>query len=286
MISVNEEEELAQKSQLSDVIFENGDSMQKRSRVRFFSENSNSDSTSFAPTTLAPSKVLFNKIVSKLLDSNNQNEMIGENFTSDNDLSNKRNSAFKSLNDSKKCGKIFNIKEIKHWIYMMLEKPTGHLAFIHRLFTFTLILLTILFSAFTTIEPIREWSENVLFYIELFVTIYFFVEYILRVWSSDSLRKYNGSRGKITFILRPIMIIELFAFLFGVILIVGSSHTRTFSDVDNQSIYSGPIALTILRFLQLIRLLYVDRRAQTWIILFKVCYKHKFELISRLVKSN
>jgi hypothetical protein len=287
MISVNEDEELTQKSQLNDdSILENGDSMQRKNRVRFYSENSNSSSANLPQITLAPSKVLFNQIISKLLDSNDKNDMIGENenFSSDNDLNSKRNSSFKSINSSKKFTQIFKIKEIKHWIYMMLEKPTGHLAFIHRLFTFTLILLTILFSAFTTIEPIREWSENILFYIELFVTIYFFLEYILRVWSSDSLRKYKGIKGKISFMIRPIMIIELLAFLFGVILIFGSSHTRTFSDVNNQDIYSGPIALTILRFLQLVRLLYVDRRAQTWIILFKVCSKHRFELISRYAK--
>ena len=274
MISVKEEdEELRRNSKMDNL--ENA--TQKIGKVRFQKDHTNIEDNS-AHAHAAPSKLLFNKLVARVLETVNETDQtIEENENSDSqnfDLHKRNSSLFKTSNKS---------HLLKHWTYMMLEKPTGTLAFIHRLFTFSLILLTILFAAFTTIKTIKTWSENILFYIELIVTIYFFVEYCLRVWSSDCLQKYRGIKGKLNFMTRPIMIIEILAFIFGVILIIGSSHTRTFSDTENYNIYSGPMALTILRFLQLVRLLYVDRKASTWLILFDVCHKHKFELISRLV---
>ena len=224
------------------------------------------------------SKALYDKIVSRVKINENENinyyNHDGSNFDQDANIRSSQNLYF-----SKKCCKL---KTFKHWIYMLLEKPYGHLAFIHRLFTFAIILLTIIFSAFTTMKPIKEWSENILFYIELFVTIYFFVEYCLRVWSSDCLPSYRGLTGKLKFIIRPILVIELLAFLFGVVLIIGSFHTRklSYNDFNYEKSYLGPMVLAILRLFQLVRLLYVDRKAHTWIILIKVCYKHKFELFS------
>ena len=81
------------------------------------------------------------------------------------------------------------------------------------------------------------------------------------------------------------MIIELLVVLFGALLIIGSVHIRTLDEEDKNNqkrIHFGPIALSLLSLLQLVRLLYVDRKASTWLILFDVCYKHKFELISSI----
>ena len=249
----------------------------KKSRVSFVNEQL----PSIAEPSLSASRALYNKIITRALEGQNECENYDNHESNFQHEATKRSSQnFHSAHSNRNdCCTYY---ALKRWTYMMLEKPYGHLAFMHRLFTFAIILLTIIFSALTTMEPIKEWSENILFYIELFVTIYFFIEYCLRVWSSDCLPLYRGPAGKIKFIFRPIMVIELLAFIFGVVLIIGSFQTRKFSDTDlnNEKIYFGPVALTILRFLQLVRLLYVDRKAHTWIILIKVCYKHKFELIS------
>ena len=223
---------------------------------------------------------LYNEIIDNAIKVSN----ISSNLDSFKEYSNRSNSVFKSqygLHHFKK--KSMNIKDVKQWIFMMLEKPTGHIAFVHHLFTFSIILLTILFAAFTTMDPIKEWSENILFYIELFVIVYFFIEYCLRVWSSDCQKKYEALKGKLKFILRPIMIIELLVVIFGSLLIIGSAHIRNLDEADNNNkkrIHFGPITLSLLSLLQLVRLLYVDRKASTWLILFDVCNKHRFELIS------
>ena len=225
-----------------------------------------------------PSKILYKKIIDVAINMNKNSS----NLDSSNEYFKWTNSLLKSQYGLHYFNnKNLNVKVIKQSIFMLLEKPTGNWALIHRLFIVTLILVSILFAEFITIKTIKTWSENILFYIELIVTIYFFVEYCLRVWSSDCLQKYRGIKGKFDFMTRPIMIIEMLAFIFGVILIIGSSHTRKFSDTENYNIYYGPMALTILRFLQLVRLVCIDRKASTWLILFYVCKKHKFELISR-----
>ena len=80
--------------------------------------------------------------------------------------------------------------------------------------------------------------------------------------------------------MNPMMIIELFAFIFGAIFITISARLTESEQFGRTKLYFGPLALSAISLLQLVRLLYVDRKASTWIILLDVCNKHKFELIS------
>jgi len=239
------------------------------------------------------SKILYDSIlnnakeVARALNAINVDDNDTE---TDNDKSEilRRNSVFVSQNfdfikqNSKKRVQCVALKQLKRWTYMMLEKPTGHLAFLYHLFTFFIILISILFGAFVTMNPIKDWAENYLFYIELLVVFYFLTEYCLRVWSCDVLPIYNGFNGKLKFMLKPIMMIELLVVIFGAILISSAAHLRSLDDNDetNKTFHFGPIAISLLSLLQLVRLLYVDRKASTWLILFDVCNKHRFELIS------
>lgn len=251
----------------NDEYTEKFDNQMKKSKIVNFHINNDESHSVDASTNL------YNKIKSSITVASFKAQKNAINFINKKPIRVHNTSLLKS----------FNMKLLKFETFNLLERPSGNFAFFYRLFTFTIILLTILFSAFTTMGPdYSHPAKNTLFFIEIFVTIYFFIEYCLRLWSSGCRSAYTGFKGKIKFMLRPIMVIELFAFFFGVILIIGSSQMLNFSrdDKTEQSIYFGPIALTILRFLQLIRLLYVDRKAHTWILLLDVCYKHKFELIS------
>ena len=181
---------------------------------------------------------------------------------------------------STKQKKIFNIKKLKCDVYNLLERPNGKLAFIYRLFTFLLILTPILVNTFTTIKPVHKWATKVLLYIEIFVTMYFFLEYCIRIWSSSYRGSYSGLTGKIKFMTRPIMIIELILFLLGSTLLfvnILQNYSANFHFKDFHLISS---LLIVLRFSQLVRLLYFDRKAHTWILLLDVVIKHKYELIT------
>ena len=244
------------------------------------------------PEIPLPSKILYNRILNnakEVAKALNTIESMDDTET-ENDRNEilRKNSIFVSQNfhyikpNKKKRIKFVALKQLKRWTYMMLEKPTGHLAFLYHLFTFFIILISILFGAFVTMEPIKDWAENYLFYIELLVVFYFLSEYCLRVWSCDVLPSYKGFHGKLKFMLKPIMITELLVVVFGAILITASAHLRGLDETDTstKTFHFGPIALSLLSLLQLVRLLYVDRKASTWLILFDVCNKHRFELIS------
>jgi hypothetical protein len=157
-------------------------------------------------------------------------------------------------------------------VYYLLERPNGRTGLIYRCFTFLLILTSILFSAFTTLLPLQAWAKNILFWIELVVNTFFLLEYVARVWSSGYRRLYIRSFKRLSFVLRPVLVIELCAIVLGFNLVFFG--TRYY----NGQIKFVPVALTMLRFMQLIRLLNIDRKAKTWGLLMDVIRKHKFEL--------
>lgn len=139
----------------------------------------------------------------------------------------------------------------------------GASGFIHRIFTLAIILGSILIGATATLKAYERVSVLLMHNYEIFVTVYFGVEYMLRVWSSGTRSKYAGIFGRIRFIFTPLLVIE--AVLIGVNIVI-----LTFF----------PDALSVMRFFQLIRFLYIDRQAQTWVILMKVIHQHRFELLS------
>lgn len=127
----------------------------------------------------------------------------------------------------------------------------------------TIILGSILIGASTTLKLYENTSKYLMHQYEIFVTVYFSVEYTLRVWSSGSCSKYRGILGRVKFMFTPLLIIE--SVLIGVNIVILAFF---------------PDHLSVMRFFQLIRFLYIDRQAQTWIILMKVVHQHRFELLS------
>ncbi len=169
----------------------------------------------------------------------------------------------------------FDTKNLKKELYNLFERPSGLSGFIYRLFTFTVIFGSIIIGALTTIESLDDWSFIVCYYYEIFVIIYFGLEYVLRVWSCCWKEAYQGVLGRLKFITRPLLIIEFLLITTSIcILSIGSEET-----ISHQVIFKST-ALSALRFFQIIRFLYIDRHAQTWKILIKVIYKHRFELLS------
>jgi hypothetical protein len=132
----------------------------------------------------------------------------------------------------------------------------------------------------STIKPVKNKASRVLLFIEIFVTLYFFLEYCIRVWSSSYRGCYDGINGKVKFMTRPIMIIELILFLIGSLLLIVNVLQIYSKNNFFQNFHLTEPFLMILRFSQLFRLLYVDRKAHTWVLLMDVVIKHKYELIT------
>lgn len=196
---------------------------------------------------------------------------------------NSRKPSSASKAKSKKVKKKLSLKELAESMeklqknmFQFLERPVGVWGFVYRMFTFTIILGSILIGAITTVHKYEKVLTNFLYLYEIFVTFYFSIDYALRVWSSGHLTKYRSLTGRIKFMLTPLLVIEAVLILINVI---NLSFFTSFKYL-NEEIVINVSALTAMRFFQLIRFLYIDRQAQTWNILIKVIYKHRFELLS------
>lgn len=161
-------------------------------------------------------------------------------------------------------------------IYSFLERPVGPKGFFYRIFTFTIILGSIVTGALTTLKSLDKWSWNLLFWYEIFVTSYFSLEFVLRVWSVGSRTSFMGLIGRLKFMMRPLQIIEMTLIIISIIILSTGSGVKNLTD----EIYFKSGALSALRFFQIFRFLYIDRQAQTWVILSKVIHQHRFELLS------
>lgn len=82
------------------------------------------------------------------------------------------------------------------------------------IFIIVLIALNMLAVILETVDPVYQAAPRIFGYFEIFSVIIFTIEYILRVWSCTINEKYNHPiTGRIKFILSPLALIDLFAFL-------------------------------------------------------------------------
>lgn len=158
--------------------------------------------------------------------------------------------------------------------YCVLERPSGISGLIYRIFIFTLVFGSILIGALTTIKSFSHLTHRFLFGYELFVTTYFFVEFLIRFWCVDQRLAFKGLKGRLRFMLRPLQLIELTLLIISIVILSTGCAKRT------SFIELGPEALSTLKFFQIFRFFFIDRQAQTWIILSKVIKQHRFELLS------
>lgn len=169
------------------------------------------------------------------------------------------------------------VRQLKASCYGFYERPVGKLGFFYRIFTFTLILGSIITGTLTTLETLNKSSLKIFFWYEVFATCYFGFEFIIRVWSSGHRNSYKGIEGRIKFMSKLLHVIEIMLIISSIALLIYIG--QNFHLIKGKIIFSS-IAMTILRFLQIFRFLYIDRRAQTWKLLLKTMQKHRFELLT------
>lgn len=107
---------------------------------------------------------------------------------------------------------------------------------------------------------------------ELLLSVYFTLELILRLWAVGVVGHFRGFRGRLRFMLQFTCILDILILLATITLVVVA---------DNEP--SNPVALAMLRnlrFVQILRLIHVDRRATTWKLIWQVLQLHKTELLA------
>lgn len=116
--------------------------------------------------------------------------------------------------------------------------------------------------------------EDILIGLERIIMIQFTVEYILRLWSAGCRSRYQGLIGRFHFAKRPFCLIDL--------VVVIASWILFFGEFTIERGLFAASALRAFRFLQIVRMVRVDRRGGTWKLLGSVVYAHSKELLTAM----
>ncbi|XP_067945691.1 potassium voltage-gated channel subfamily KQT member 1-like [Watersipora subatra] len=134
------------------------------------------------------------------------------------------------------------------------------------------VLICLIFSVLSTISKYTDFANGILFWMEIFLVVFFGVEYCVRLWSAGCRSKYIGLKGRFRFTRKPISIIDLIVVVASIVVLSAGSEGQVFA----------ASAIRGVRFLQILRMLHVDRQGGTWRLLGSVVYIHRQELITTL----
>uniref|UniRef100_A0A182Q2S7 Potassium voltage-gated channel subfamily KQT member 1 n=1 Tax=Anopheles farauti TaxID=69004 RepID=A0A182Q2S7_9DIPT len=132
--------------------------------------------------------------------------------------------------------------------------------------------LCLIFSVLSTIDEYSKFANETLFWMEICLVVFFGVEYLVRLWSAGCRSKYMGFCGRLRFIRKPICIIDLIVVVASMVVLSVGSNGQVFATS----------AIRGIRFLQILRMLHVDRQGGTWRLLGSVVFIHRQELITTL----
>lgn len=124
----------------------------------------------------------------------------------------------------------------------------------------------------STIEQYAALATGTLFWMEIVLVVFFGTEYVVRLWSAGCRSKYVGIWGRLRFARKPISIIDLIVVVASMIVLCVGSKGQVFATS----------AIRGIRFLQILRMLHVDRQGGTWRLLGSVVFIHRQELITTL----
>ena len=184
------------------------------------------------------------------------------------------------------------------------KQHTLGLVFVNKILRFLLVFACLILTMFITgdvyddnEDRISSTSEYVLNILEKIIMVQFTFEYILRLWSAGcrsrwalgkpdvsmylvtfflfisitETPRYQGLLGRLHFARRPFCIIDL--------MVVIASWILIFGNLTIEKGLFAASALRALRFLQIIRMVRVDRRGGTWKLLGSVVYAHSKERV-------
>ncbi|XP_053338695.1 potassium voltage-gated channel subfamily KQT member 1 [Clarias gariepinus] len=157
-------------------------------------------------------------------------------------------------------------------VYNFLERPAGLKCFLYHFLVFLMVLICLIFSVLSTIEQYAKFATGTLFWMEIVLVVFFGTEYVVRLWSAGCRSKYVGVIGRLRFIRKPISIIDLIVVVASVVVLSVGSNGQVFATS----------AIRGIRFLQILRMLHVDRQGGTWRLLGSVVFIHRQELITTL----
>ncbi|KAJ8268265.1 hypothetical protein COCON_G00134370 [Conger conger] len=160
-------------------------------------------------------------------------------------------------------------RKLQNYMYNVLERPRGW-AFIYHAFIFLLVFSCLVLSVFSTIPDHQNFANEMLFILEFVMIVVFGLEYFIRVWAAGCCCRYRGWQGRLRFARKPFCVIDFIVFVASLAVIAAGTQGNIFATS----------ALRSMRFLQILRMVRMDRRGGTWKLLGSVVYAHSKELIT------
>ncbi|KAM4539754.1 potassium voltage-gated channel subfamily KQT member 4 [Odontesthes bonariensis] len=160
-------------------------------------------------------------------------------------------------------------RKLQNCLYNVLERPRGW-AFIYHAFIFLLVFSCLVLSVFSTIPDHQKMANQGLFILEFVMIVVFGLEYFIRVWAAGCCCRYRGWQGRLRFARKPFCVIDFIVFVASMAVIAAGTQGNIFATS----------ALRSMRFLQILRMVRMDRRGGTWKLLGSVVYAHSKELIT------
>ncbi|XP_034543663.1 potassium voltage-gated channel subfamily KQT member 5 isoform X2 [Notolabrus celidotus] len=160
-------------------------------------------------------------------------------------------------------------RRLQNYLYNVLERPRAW-AFIYHAFVFILVFSCLVLSVFSTIPTHQDFSSYCLLILEFVMIVVFGLEYIIRIWSAGCCCRYRGWQGRLRFARKPFCVIDTIVLIASVAVVSAGSQGNIFATS----------VLRSLRFLQILRMVRMDRRGGTWKLLGSVVYAHSKELVT------
>ncbi|KAL0961853.1 hypothetical protein UPYG_G00332520 [Umbra pygmaea] len=136
--------------------------------------------------------------------------------------------------------------------------------------SFLLVFSCLVLSVFSTIPDHQTIANKGLFILEFVMIVVFGLEYFVRIWASGCCCRYRGWQGRLRFARKPFCVIDFIVFVASLAVIAAGTQGNIFATS----------ALRSMRFLQILRMVRMDRRGGTWKLLGSVVYAHSKELIT------
>jgi len=161
-------------------------------------------------------------------------------------------------------------EKFQHQTFIFLEQPSNRWAVAYHILNLCFILVSIIVSVLSTIDTFENdpTFHSFTFVFEIGLLVWFTLEYIFRAWSCSVLKRYRGWRGRLKFLKNFYMCVDAF--------IITSTTITSLLQVDR----SYFTILRATRFLQVFRILRVDRQKGDLGMMLRIVIIHRRELIT------
>lgn len=172
-------------------------------------------------------------------------------------------------------GKYAKYYQFRRGVYNFLELPSRRIPIVYHSSVFFLIVCSFLFSVMQTIVPYdtnKTFLDFVAIY-EICLLSIFVIECLLRFWSCSTNKKFRGCRGKLRFLVNFYMIIDIISIAATVGAIV------PYYVLEGSNIFELSM-IRITRFVQIFRIMRIDRQRGDFAKMTRLIFKHNRELLT------